>query len=313
MAEWFNKGMDESEAIWTAHAKGRTSTAASGFTCGMQGGKLCPTLSPREEDLLRRCVLSQTDCVGLDLGWWGAYHGNSSPASAADVSVKKVLMGRFLLRDGREAVTSYLSSSLKPARLRRSSHQDVAADGSQAQSRKALLRDAKPQAAALLLTQQVGDSRRALSHSLSCLCCRPSKDWRSNFADCGGCLLPNCPALARSPKSRVAVSELLWQWHDPARACVRCGERYRGAEGGSPIQLLETLKVRSDWLWVKNRSCTHGDLNATNIALDRVGDTWRAYIFDAEGVKADVAVRDLAMLEVTSLLHRNIALDEHFL
>jgi hypothetical protein len=43
-----------------------------------------------------------------------------------------------------------------------------------------------------------------------------------------------------------------------------------------------------------------------------LGDTWRAYIFDAEGVRADVAVRDLAMLEVTSLLHRNIELDEDF-
>ena len=36
------------------------------------GKEWFPTLSPREEDLLRRCVLSQPSTLGVDIRWWSA-------------------------------------------------------------------------------------------------------------------------------------------------------------------------------------------------------------------------------------------------
>src|SRR4051812_6144098 len=66
------------------------------------GREWFPTLSPREEDLLRRCVLSQQNCLGVDLEWWGAETGPSLSQPSPNAGPTKVLMGRFLLDDGLE-------------------------------------------------------------------------------------------------------------------------------------------------------------------------------------------------------------------
>ena len=54
-----------------------------------------PTITPREEDLMRRSVLQQPGTVGLDLNWWSARR-----FTAAANSWTKVLMGRYLLKGG---------------------------------------------------------------------------------------------------------------------------------------------------------------------------------------------------------------------
>ena len=57
-----------------------------------------PTITPREEDLMRRSVLQQPGTVGLDLNWWSARR-----FTAAANSWTKVLMGRYLLKGGEGA------------------------------------------------------------------------------------------------------------------------------------------------------------------------------------------------------------------
>ena len=42
------------------------------------GKEWFPTLSPREEDLLRRCVLAQPSTLGVDVRWWTANQSNRS-------------------------------------------------------------------------------------------------------------------------------------------------------------------------------------------------------------------------------------------
>jgi hypothetical protein len=69
------------------------------------------------------------------------------------------------------------------------------------------------------------------------------------------------------------------------------------------MSLFIELSGSTNSEWVPVRACNHGDLNSTNIALDKDGDKVHAYIFDAAGVREDVSLRDLAYLEVTSLLH----------
>ena len=58
------------------------------------------TLSPREEDLLRRCVLSQPSTLGVDVRWWSTEHGPSVSHPSANRGPTKVLMGRFLMDQG---------------------------------------------------------------------------------------------------------------------------------------------------------------------------------------------------------------------
>jgi hypothetical protein len=71
----------------------------------------------------------------------------------------------------------------------------------------------------------------------------------------------------------------------------------------TPLPTMERLAANTSIVWTRQRACTHGDLNASNVSIDRAGDGRpRAYIFDPSGVHADHALRDLAYLEVTVLL-----------
>ncbi len=79
---------------------------------------------------------------------------------------------------------------------------------------------------------------------------------------------------------------------------------YGGDIEAKPLRLLQQLRGNKKLIWARRQTCTHGDLNPTNIALEAVKDGYRAYIFDAEGIHADTATRDLAMLETTLLLHQ---------
>jgi hypothetical protein len=71
----------------------------------------------------------------------------------------------------------------------------------------------------------------------------------------------------------------------------------------SPLSAFDFIRVSDHPVYVRLRRCTHGDLNATNIALDDSYGHVDAFVFDAEGVHSDVDVRDWATLEVTTLLH----------
>ena len=64
------------------------------------GTKWHPTLSPREDDMIRRCVLAQGD-VGIDLRWWGAERGKSDAIDGQHNGTVKVLAGRFILDHGK--------------------------------------------------------------------------------------------------------------------------------------------------------------------------------------------------------------------
>ncbi len=64
------------------------------------GSEWFPTLSPREEDLLRRCILSQPSTLGVDIRWWSAEPGQSASHPSPNRGPTKVLMGQFLMDDG---------------------------------------------------------------------------------------------------------------------------------------------------------------------------------------------------------------------
>ena len=64
------------------------------------GEALYPTLSPRDEDLLRRCVIRQGECIGLNLEWWAAEYIRPTGEFKEYQGWTKTLMGRFLLDRG---------------------------------------------------------------------------------------------------------------------------------------------------------------------------------------------------------------------
>jgi hypothetical protein len=56
---------------------------------------------------------------------------------------------------------------------------------------------------------------------------------------------------------------------------------------------------------------SHGDLNSTNVAIDlSTPDAPQPYIFDAAGMKPHLEFRDLATLEVTTILFNSVGIDE---
>jgi len=209
-------------------------------------------------------------------------------------------MGRFLLRDGKESSRpSFFKFETKDRAT--CSHQVVAVMV-QKLSHVKLCSAIISLSRGLLVTQQVGGSA-ARPISLAELLSDASNITDTAIARIVSDIVGQLANLGTATQDRFAVSSLLWRWHDPEKIKAAC-LRHDVGLGSGAIQLLEKLRVSTKELWVNRQSCTHGDLNATNIALEAVEDGYRAYIFDAEGIHADTATRDLAMLETTLLLHQ---------
>ena len=91
---------------------------------------------------------------------------------------------------------------------------------------------------------------------------------------------------------------MLWKHHDREtleKAWGRAGVRHVLKEGvESPLAVFDLLRNNAEATWVTRRSCAHGDLNATKVAVDHTPpDRPKGFIFDASGVHADVATRGL--------------------
>lgn len=261
-----------------------------------------PTISPREEDLLRRCVLSQQSCLGVDLQWWGAELGPSVSRPRHDAGPTKVLMGRFLLDDGLE-VSRPTFFKFEPAGNARYACRDVGILD-QKLSHVKVKHANTSRSRSLLVTQSVTDSRPI---PLDQFLAGDPRSVQPHLPDLVADITGQLGQLGRCSDGQVPVRELLWKHHDRATllaAWQRTDIRQVLKSGlQSPQLAFDNLSRNEALVWVTQRSCTHGDLNATNVAVDAgSSDRPRAYIFDAEGVHADVATRDLAVLEVTTLL-----------
>jgi hypothetical protein len=82
----------------------------------------------------------------------------------------------------------------------------------------------------------------------------------------------------------------------------------------SPLAVFDFLKASNSKHWATRRNCAHGDLNATNVAIDAtLPDNPQAYIFDAAGMRADFDLRDIATLEVTTILFNSVGIYEQLI
>ena len=116
-------------------------------------------------------------------------------------------------------------------------------------------------------------------------------------------------------EDEIPVQEFLWEYLDRnaiEKAWNGCDTRQlRDDSCLSPLEAFDHLKQLTAKDWATRRTCIHGDLNATNIAIDasHPGNP-QAYIFDAAGMKADFEFRDLATLEITTILFNSIGVDQ---
>jgi len=76
-----------------------------------------------------------------------------------------------------------------------------------------------------------------------------------------------------------------------------------------PVALYIDLRKRDAKVRLRERPVVHGDLHMSNVALDSTPKGHEAYIFDPGVIRRSTAGRDLAVLEVSVLLHHHIDLD----
>ena len=297
--EMINKGVDADDAIEKAIER-VNSYCSVGIHIRDGGNVLYPTLTPREDDLLRRCILDEPYCIGADLAWWGTYHG-ASAAVASQSGITKVLWGRFLLSETYESSRPAFFK-FEATESAKYSQNDIAL---MVQKLSHVKRCAakKGTQRSLIITQQVGDSS-ARPRSLAELLAEPSQQIVSKLPAIAEQIATQLASLGSVTEDQFPISRLLWNWHDLEK--IRAAyQRHAPQASTEPLALLDKLRSSQTLVWVKRRSCTHGDLNATNVAIEVAGDDYHAYIIDGAGMRADTAVRDFAMLEVTTLLHRS--------
>lgn len=295
--EMVNKGIDEADAIEKALNK-INDYCGVGIFIRDGGNKLHPTLSPREDDLLRRCVLDEPYCVGVDFEWWGAYQGISVTESRK-FGITKVLWGRFLLNESNDPSRPWFFK-FESAENAKYTQRDLAL---MVQKLSHIKRCSVKLGAqrSLIVTQQVGDSS-ARPISLAELFAKPTAEISATLPSIASEIAAQLTNLGSINEERLPASKLLWNYHDLAEIKAAYLQ-HNGDAVAAPVALLEKIQSVTTPIWVNRRNCTHGDLNATNIALESAASSYRAFIIDAAGMRVETAGRDLAMLEVTTLLH----------
>jgi CheY-like chemotaxis protein len=256
------------------------------------------TLTPREEDLLRRWVLDDRARLGVDLKWWSVEAGPTLSGPSRRRGPTKVLMGVTVM----DAVGSSLSTFFKL---------EAAANGPFARRDIGILAhklshikvfgQLQSRTRSLLVTQSATSEGTpvSLAHFL-----------RGEPSEVGPCLdkivgqiSGQLAKLGDATDEKRSVPDFIWSYLERDKLEAFCRRWNEGSEQDPVLAMFDRLKESTDRVWASVRICNHGDLNATNIAIDLTNPSDpHAFVFDAGGMGADISVRDLAYLEVTSIL-----------
>jgi len=274
------------------------------------GQEQFPTISPREEDLLRRSALQQSGIIGLDLTWWSAKRliaiskNNSDPANAWT----KVLMGRYLLDGGRGASRPKFFKLMDGFDAK--SVIESARYVEQKLTHIKLACHVATKNRALIVTEKVGaHDARPSSLEIIFTGCEPgrSREVALQIAD-------QVKQLGDLLSESKPLKALLWSGHDIGRIAEQWNRfatqvREQLNSDTDPISLLAEVLSSEEKQRITERSIVHGDLHMSNVALDLEPNGAHAYIFDAGVVKRNVAGRDIAVIEASVLLHQRIERD----
>ncbi|MBP6748021.1 MAG: hypothetical protein KA144_00150 [Xanthomonadaceae bacterium] len=255
-----------------------------------------PTLSPREEYLLRLAALRE-QTSGLDLEWWSAQSDQGGVWT-------KTLMGRFILNNARGFS---LHSFFK---FGESKWAETTFGDAQAMGQK--LKHVKVQGRLIagsrsLLITQAATSGDGAPLSLSDVLAMPTDQVAAQLTAIAVDVAEQVKRLGDTSPDERPVAELIWSHHDRAIIKAQWQSRADGdtRAGANPIDLYDRLKASRYLVRHSRQTMLHGDLNFTNIAVEFVSEKPLAFIFDGEGCAAGVNVADLATLEVTLLLQQD--------
>ena len=109
------------------------------------------------------------------------------------------------------------------------------------------------------------------------------------------------------------LKSLLWPAHDEQTLRDQWKDLQQrlpaDVPAADPVALYLELHQSDQKLRLRERPIVHGDLHMNNVALDSTPRGPEAYIFDAGVIRRSTAGRDLAVLEVSVLLHQHLDLD----
>jgi hypothetical protein len=111
------------------------------------------------------------------------------------------------------------------------------------------------------------------------------------------------------------LKSLLWPAHDEQTLRdqwknLDLGQRLsEDVRSIDPIELYLELHKSDQKVRLRERPIVHGDLHMNNVALDSTPRGLEAYIFDAGVIRRSTAGRDIAVLEVSVLLHQQLDID----
>ncbi|MHB0998509.1 MAG: response regulator [Armatimonadota bacterium] len=266
------------------------------------GSDKYPTLTPREEDLLRRCVLHQESAIGLDLRWWSDEYDKSSGWT-------KTLMGHFVLENGmglsRPTFFKFFPAVGAEHVLRATRIMEQKLDHIK------VLGDKISGGRSLLVTQKVGSSS-ADPIQFKDILREPHSNIKEQIPDLIRDVAEQVAALGDETPDQQPIKNLICNFlvSDELKEQWQIwGARFSLNQDDptlDPVQTRFILTENTNILRIRIQGCHHGDLNLTNIAVDRIGSKLKAHIFDAGSCTAHVNVRDLAMLEITGLLHQSL-------
>jgi len=266
-----------------------------------------PTFSPREEDLLRRSVLQQSGGIGADLSWWSANRSPQASAGSTSNPWTKVLMGRYLLDEGGGASRPKFFKLLAGPDSR--SVIDSARKIEHKLTHIKITSTAVSRSTGLIVTEKVGaqDARpKPLGEIFQAI------DRAAAF-EIAGQIVAQVNQLGDLLDDSKPLGSLLWPAHDEANLKSQwqsLQERFSGMLPASdPVALYVDLRQNQARVRLRERPIVHGDLHMSNVALDSTARGPEAYIFDPGVIRRSTAGRDLAVLEVSVLLHHHIDLD----
>lgn len=264
-----------------------------------------PTLSPRDEDLLRRSVLQQSGGIGADLNWWSASRRPEASGGAMGGNPwTKVLMGRYLLDDGRGASRPKFFKLLAGPEAR--SAIDSARKIEQKLTHIKITSSLVSRSTGMIVTEKVGaqDARpNPLGESFK------SIDPNDAF-EIAGQIVSQVQQLGELLDDSKPINSLLWAAHDEENLKDQWQSVHRGTASSNPatnpVDLYLELRERKEQVILREQAVVHGDLHLNNVALDNTPRGPEAYIFDAGIVRRTAAGRDIAVLEVSILLHQHL-------
>lgn len=276
------------------------------------GNELFPTITPREEDLLRRSVLQQTGTVGLDLNWWSARRFSLGLRVADGIEAAntwtKVLMGRYLLKAG-EGPSRPNFFKLLPG----PDAYPVIESTRQVQQKLShikLTSVVTSKSRNLIVTEKVGAADER-PESLEKFFRRATP---AQAAEVARQISDQVQQLGEILPTSKSAKGILWPAHDIGRLeeqWARFGAEIQQqlSSASSPIGLYMELVRDEQKLRLNEQSLVHGDLHISNVALDSIDGKPVAYIFDPGAMARSVAGRDLAVIEVSVILHQQLALE----